>query len=110
MKVLQVFFKNREEILILKKIVEFLEFFGFTLCFKTFQAKTFLIFFPTRLIEKFRFSMIFDYQSEIVKVFRNFFVKGCILKYYLQNMRISTILDDFLKTLLQNFSFLGIFS
>ena len=47
-----------------------------------------IFFFPTRLIEKFRFSMIFDYQSEIVNVFRNFFVKGCILKYYLQNMRI----------------------
>ena len=27
----------------------------------------------------------------------NFFVKGCILTYYLQNMWISTILDNFLK-------------
>ena len=34
---------------------------------------------------------------------------GCILKYYLQNMRISTILDDFLKILLQNFYFLAFF-
>ena len=71
-----------------QKNVEFFEFFGFTLCFRTFQAQKNLNFFPTRLIEKFRFSMIFDYQSEIVKVFRKFFVKGCILKYYLQNMRI----------------------
>ena len=30
--------------------------------------------------------MIFDYQSAIVEVFRKFFDKGCILKYYLQNM------------------------
>ena len=53
--------------------------------------------------------MIFDYQSAIVEVFRKFFDKGCILKYYLQNMWISTILDNFLKILLQNFSFLAIF-
>ena len=79
-----------------QKNVEFFQFFGFTLCFRTFQAKK-NFFFPTRLIEKFRFSMIFDYQSEIVNVFRKNFVKGCILKYYLQNMRISTILDDFLN-------------
>ena len=32
------------------------------------------------------------------------------MKHYLQNMWISTILDDFLKILLQNFSFFGIFS
>ena len=71
-----------------EKNVEFLEFFGFTLCFRTFQAQKNLNFFPTRLIEKFRFIMIFDYQSEIVNVFQKKFVKGCILKYYLQNMRI----------------------
>ena len=53
--------------------------------------------------------MIFDYQSEIVEVFQKKFVQGCILKYYLQNMWISTILDHFLKILLQNFSFLAIF-
>ena len=47
--------------------------------------------------------MIFDNQSAIVKGFRKILVKGCILKHYLQNMRKSTILDDFLKTLLQNF-------
>ena len=39
LKILQVFFKNREEILVFEKNVEFLEFFGFTLCFRTFQAK-----------------------------------------------------------------------
>ena len=33
----------------------------------------------------------------------NFFVKGCILTYYLQNMWISTILDDFFQNLLQFF-------
>ena len=32
-------FKNRGEILVLKKNVEFLEFFGFTLRFRTFQAR-----------------------------------------------------------------------
>ena len=53
--------------------------------------------------------MIFDDQSEIVEVFRKIFDKGCILKYYLQNIWISTILDKFLKILLQNFSFLAIF-
>ena len=53
--------------------------------------------------------MIFDNQSEIVEVFPKKFVQGCILKYYLQNMWISTILDNFLKILLQNFSFLAIF-
>ena len=30
--------------------------------------------------------VIFDYQSEKVQVVRNFFVMGCILKYYLQDM------------------------
>ena len=40
LKILQVFFKNRGEILVFfKKNVEFLEFFGFTLCFRRFQAK-----------------------------------------------------------------------
>ena len=54
--------------------------------------------------------MIFDNQSEIVEVNPKKFVQGCILKYYLQNMWISTILDDFLKILLQNFYLLGNFS
>ena len=53
--------------------------------------------------------MIFDNQSAIVKGFRKFFVKGCILKHYLQNMWISIILDGFLKNSFQNFSFLAIF-
>ena len=39
LKFLQVFFKNRGEILVFKKNAEFHEFFGFTLCFRTFQAK-----------------------------------------------------------------------
>ena len=38
LKILQVFFENRGETLILKKN-EFLELFGFTLCFRTFLAK-----------------------------------------------------------------------
>ena len=40
-----VFFKNRGEILVFWKNVEFLEFFGFTLCFRTFQAKKIFEFF-----------------------------------------------------------------
>ena len=52
LKILQVFFKNRGEILVFEKNVEFLEFFGFTLCFRTFPAKkNFSKFF--RLIENF---------------------------------------------------------
>ena len=39
LKILQVFFKNRGENFSFLKNVEFLEFFGFTLCFRTFQAK-----------------------------------------------------------------------
>ena len=41
LKILQVFFKNRGENFSFLKNVEFLEFFGFTLCFRTFQAKDF---------------------------------------------------------------------
>ena len=41
LKILQVFFKNRGGNLVFLKNVEFLEFFGFTLCFRTFQAKFF---------------------------------------------------------------------
>ena len=41
LKILQVFFKNRGENFSFLKNVEFLEFFGFTLCFRTFQAKNF---------------------------------------------------------------------
>ena len=48
LKFLQVFFKYRGEILVFLKNVEFLEFFGFTLCFTTFQAKK-----NFRLMEKF---------------------------------------------------------
>ena len=52
LKILQVFFKNRGKILVFEFFFEFLEFFGFTLCFRTFQAKKiFSKFF--RLIEKF---------------------------------------------------------
>ena len=39
LKILQVFFKNRGENFSFLKNVEFFEFFGFILCFKTFQAK-----------------------------------------------------------------------
>ena len=52
LKILQVFFKNRGENFSFLKNVEFLEFFGFTLCFRTFQAKNFFSKF-FRLIEKF---------------------------------------------------------
>ena len=45
LKFLQVFFQSRGEILVFLKNVEFLEFFGFTLCFRTFQAKKKLKFF-----------------------------------------------------------------
>ena len=39
LKILLVFFKNRGENFSFLKNVEFLEFFGFTLCFRTFPAK-----------------------------------------------------------------------
>ena len=39
LKFLQVFFKKWGEILVLLKKVEFLEFFGFTLCFRTLEKK-----------------------------------------------------------------------
>ena len=38
LKILQVFFKNRGENFSFLKNVEFLEFFGFTLCFRTFSG------------------------------------------------------------------------
>ena len=46
-------FKNRGKILVLKKNVKFLEFFGFTMRFRIFQATKNSTFFLTRLIEKF---------------------------------------------------------
>ena len=52
LKILQVFFKNRGGNFSFLKNVEFLEFFGFTLCFRTFQAKNFFSKF-FRPIEKF---------------------------------------------------------
>ena len=47
-------FQNQGENSIFEKNVEFLEFYGFTLRFRTFQAKKISKFFLTRLIEKFR--------------------------------------------------------
>ena len=91
LKTLQVFFKNRGEILIWKKMLYFL---------------SFLVLLANKQGE----FVIFDYQSEKVQVARKIFVMGCILKYYLQNMWKSTILDNFLKKLLQNFSFFDKFS
>ena len=73
LKILQVFFKNRGENFSFLKNVEFLEFFGFTLCFRTFQAKKFFfkIFQTDRKIslpkymDKLRdLAMKFFYQSE----------------------------------------------
>ena len=71
LKILQVFFKNRGEIFSFLKSVDFLEFFGFTLCFRTFQANFFFKIFQTdRKISSIyqeklhELAMKFFYQSE----------------------------------------------
>ena len=60
------FFAKQGGNLNFEKNVEFLEFLGFTLCFRTFQAKKifFEFFFqPTDSANKLREFVIFDYQS-----------------------------------------------
>ena len=73
LKILQVFFKNRGENFSFLKNVEFLEFFGFTLCFRTFQAKKkfFKIFqtdrkisSPIHVVYPYTLALKFFYQSE----------------------------------------------
>ena len=54
LKILQVFFKNRGEILVFEKMLNFLSFMVLLYVSGHFKQKKFQKFFLTRLIEKFR--------------------------------------------------------